>query len=361
MNIAYDGHIFAVQVAGGINRYFAEIISRLPGDWNPLLFATPRLGANRPSHPNLRVLDGPTFEPQRISQAVRHFRWRTQVLRRASIIHPTCYDLSDCLSLAQVRRPLVMTVHDMIHAEHRDLFHYADVPVRLQREAVLRADLIVCVSRSTETALHERIPESAGKTRVIYHGASVVASNRGPSTLDQPPRFLYVGGRAAYKNFIFLLGAFARAVETQKDITLTVAGAPLTEEERWLIHLLRIEQNVQAVSYPDESSLAALYCSATALLYPSYHEGFGIPPLEAMSHGTVAVTSNTTSLPEVVGQGGIMLDPTNEDDWVECILSLARGTIERSGLIAKGYAQAGKFSWDESAARHVDLYRQLAP
>jgi glycosyltransferase involved in cell wall biosynthesis len=79
-----------------------------------------------------------------------------------------------------------------------------------------------------------------------------------------------------------------------------------------------------------------------------------------MACGTVAVTGNNTSLPEVVGDGGILLDATDEGQWIECILQLARGTIDRQTLIRRGLAQVGRFSWDITAEKHIHLYKTIA-
>jgi glycosyltransferase involved in cell wall biosynthesis len=139
-----------------------------------------------------------------------------------------------------------------------------------------------------------------------------------------------------------------------------VAGKPLDDEERWQCHFLGISSRVDSSVFPDEKTLGELYRKSIALLYPSQREGFGLPPLEAMACGTVAVTSNTTSLPEVVADAGIMLDPADEGAWAECMLQIANDRIPRSQIIEKGKARAALFSWDKCAALHAAIYRQLA-
>jgi glycosyltransferase involved in cell wall biosynthesis len=84
-----------------------------------------------------------------------------------------------------------------------------------------------------------------------------------------------------------------------------------------------------------------------------------MPPLEAMACRTLAITSNTTSLPEVMGDGGIMLDPTRESDWVECILKSAKGGGERDLIIERGLERVRKFSWKNTVDSHLDIYRRL--
>jgi glycosyltransferase involved in cell wall biosynthesis len=133
----------------------------------------------------------------------------------------------------------------------------------------------------------------------------------------------------------------------------------LTSEERWQIHLLGISGQVEEVVYPDEKQLKSLYRSSVALVYPSLHEGFGIPPLEAMACRTLAITSNATSLPEVVGNGGIMLDPKREEDWVECLLKAAMGGAHRDLMIKRGLERVRMFSWKSTVDQHLEIYRRL--
>jgi glycosyltransferase involved in cell wall biosynthesis len=103
-----------------------------------------------------------------------------------------------------------------------------------------------------------------------------------------------------------------------------------------------------------------LYRSSAALVYPSLHEGFGIPPLEAMACGSIPVTANTTSLPEVVGDGGIMLDPMDEDAWTDCLIKLSRPFPERGKLLESGRQRAGQFTWAESVRQHLTIYKNLS-
>lgn len=360
MRLAFDGQIYRFQRAGGINQYFAQIIQRLPDDWEPVLLGASDFGTHTPRHPRLRVCDGPYFWPGRISQALRQARWQRLFATGCDLVHPTYYDLSDQIDISRLRCPVVVTVYDLIHARYSQLMEGADVFLRLQREAVERADHVICISRATEADLHATVPASIGKTSVIYLGSSLPVSDRREPASDRPPAFIFVGTRGQYKNFDFALRTFAAAASVIPSLRLHVAGPPLTSHERWQIHLLGLESRVEAHVFPDEATLLRLYQDSLALLYPSHHEGFGIPPLEAMSCGTVAVTSNSTSLPEVVGQGGIMLDPNDASAWTECMLALARRTIDIAGLVSRGYVQARAFSWERSAAEHVAVYRRLA-
>jgi glycosyltransferase involved in cell wall biosynthesis len=359
MTIVYDGHIFRWQSVGGVSRYFREIVSRLPNDWSPTIIG--EAGDNLPSHPNLVASKMSSVRPRRFSQPIKKRWWAKRYVSRADVFHPTYYNLSGGLQYREIKCPIVITIHDMIAARFRELEDNAEQTLSDQRAAVAAAAHAICVSRATEGDFLERNPQMAGRTSVTYHGTSFPVCTDAPSdSVFERPTFLYVGRRATYKNFGLLIRAFAKACQLHPTIRLCAAGAPLTEDERWQIHFLQISDRVESVVYPDEQSLQSLYRRSVALLYPSRHEGFGIPPLEAMACGTLAVTSNTTSLPEVVGDAGIMLDPTNESAWTDCILAIANQKVPRGELLQRGRDRATQLSWDASARSHVETYRRLA-
>jgi glycosyltransferase involved in cell wall biosynthesis len=363
MKILYDGRIFQVQKAGGVNRIFAEVISGLPADCHPLVTGVTGeddFGKNAPRHHNLERPNFRQFRPSRVSVRVRERWWKPRLLASLDLFHPTYYNLTAGYAFADFKCPMVLTVYDMIYAAYPQLIDGAAEVIRQQGEAIQKADFLICISKATENDLLERFPEKIGKTSVVYLGSSFeVQPPVTAQMIFEKPAFLFVGGRGGYKNFSFLLRAFARASTSNPRIRLRVAGAPLTSEERWQIHLLGITDRVEIVVYPDEQQLKELYRSSVALVYPSLHEGFGIPPLEAMACRTLAITSNTTSIPEVVGNGGIMLDPKREEDWVECLLKTAQGGAGRDLMIEHGLERVRMFSWKRAVQEHLEIYRRL--
>jgi glycosyltransferase involved in cell wall biosynthesis len=360
MRILYDGRVFQMQSAGGVNRYFAEVISGLPADYYPLVTGVKNFGKHVPSHPNLQQPGFKLFRPRRFSVPLCDKWWKPRLLRQLDLFHPTYYDLTYGFSLADFHCPIVLTVHDFIYAIYRKLIEGSEGVIRDQTEAIRKADHIICISKATENELLERFPEKRGKTSVIYHGSSFeIQPPLAEQAIFEKPSFLFVGRRGGYKNFFFLLRAIAKASKTNSRIRLRVVGAPLNTEERWQIQMLGISDRVEAVTYPDEQQLISLYCSSVALVYPSLHEGFGLPPLEAMACRTLAITSNTTSLPEVMGDGGMMLDPTREVDWVECILKTAKGGGDRDLMIDRGLERVRMFSWKKTVEQHLEVYRRL--
>jgi glycosyltransferase involved in cell wall biosynthesis len=361
MKILYDGRVFQFQKAGGINRIFKEVISGLPADYHPIVTGVEDFGVNTPNHPNLKRPRFRLSRLRRLGVPLRERWWKPRLLRQLDLFHPTYYDLIEGFSFSDFKCPIVLTVYDFIYAIYPELTEGSAANIRHQTEAIGRADHIICISQATQNDLLERFPEKQNKTSVVYLGSSFeIQQPLEEQAVYENPFFLFVGGRGGYKNFFFLLRAFAKASEVSPRIRLRVVGAPLTAEERWQIHLLGISDRVEAVVYPEEQKLQELYHSSAALLYPSLHEGFGIPPLEAMACGTIPVTANTTSLPEVVGDGGIMLDPKDEDVWTDCLIKLSRPFPERDKFLEKGRQRVRQFTWTESIRQHLTIYRQLA-
>jgi glycosyltransferase involved in cell wall biosynthesis len=363
MKILFDGRIFQFQRAGGINRYFAELITRLPEPWTPVVTGVRDFGEHAPVNPRLLRLTPPLFRPHRLREIALKRWWVPRLLRSARIVHPTYYDLIDGVSFAELSRPVVLTVYDLIYVKFAKLMEGSEAVIRAQAQAVARADQIICISHSTERDLLEFFPLSRGKTTVIHLATSyppLDAASIAQAARERDDRsFLFVGGRSGYKNFVFLLRSFARAVTSNPSLRLTVAGAPLSSDERWELHRLGIEHRVDSVVYPSSVELHRLYLRSGALLYPSLYEGFGLPPLEAMATGTLAVTANSSSLPEVVGDAGVLLDPTNSDLWTDCILQIAAGFPNRARLIDEGLQRVGQFNWQQTVKNHLAVYSML--
>jgi glycosyltransferase involved in cell wall biosynthesis len=229
-----------------------------------------------------------------------------------------------------------------------------------KRRAIMSAQRVICISESTKRDLLERYPVREERVSVTHLASEIDAGMaHGPEPTPAPPFYLYVGSRSSYKNFAGLLRAFAKAVSVKPGLALCVVGDPFTEAEGRLVADLKLGGHVEHYGHASDSHLAKLYRRSVALVYPSLYEGFGIPPLEAMSCGTVAVVSNVSSLPEVVGDAGLMFDPRSADELIDILLSLPGDETKREELILKGRRRAREFSWDKTAAQTVEVYRSL--
>ena len=343
-----------MQRTGGVNRYFAEIISRLPGTFRPVIYGCRPSAPHVPVHPALRHVGRP---PLHILSDPLVTAWS----RGFNLIHPTYYHLTPPLSASTLRSRLVVTVHDFVMVRYADLYARSGKLITAQDAVIRAADYLICVSHSTRNDLLERFPECEGRSTVIHLGTTVRPASPNAGRAVGAPYVLYVGSRVFYKNFELSLKAAAEWRRRGVDLSLVVAGPPATDTERELLHRLDLENCAKFVEFPNDAELAALYRGALVLLYPSCFEGFGLPPLEAMAHGCPVIALGTSSLPEVVGDGGILLDPlsASAETVADAVVELATNEIVRTGLSQRATAQAAKFDWDNTVRETVKVYDRV--
>jgi len=361
MRILYDGAVTQQPGAGGIKRYFANLIRRLPQDFEPHFTTCHANPEGEPSHPQMRTHRFRRFRPRRISVKLEKvFFGRIQNSLPFDLAHPTYYTLLSQQELRSYRCPVVLTVWDMIH----DLFPklYPDVEfLARKRRAIETADALICISENTKRDLLAHY--SVDERRVfVTHLASDLqpALVEGNERTPAAPYFLYVGARAGYKNFDCLLSALVAAIPLSPEISLCTVGAPFSEQEQKLIARLGLSSRIENYGAVSDRQLAALYQRSLALVYPSLYEGFGIPPLEAMQCGTPVIASNRSSMPEVVGDAGVLVDPERTDELTNALVTLASQPALRQKLIVRGYNQVQHFSWDKTARQTVNIYRNFA-
>ena len=366
MRILYDGNIYALQPAGGITRYFGSLISRLPDNFAPSLVLGHTLNSNYPPHRNLKVLQYDEFHrlPFSYRLSLNYSKIRDRAMRaglartRFDVIHPTYYTLLEDRAIDSYRGPVVITVWDMIHELFRAELDPDGGFAAQKRRAIEAAQRVICISENTRTDLLDRYPIPENKV-VVTHLASELDESlaHGSEVVPARPYFLFVGRRVWYKNFDGLLKAFAKVVSKCPELALCIVGEPLEDSENKRIADLGLSDRIEYYGYPNDEHLAKLYRCSRALVYPSRYEGFGLPPLEAMACGTVAVVCRTSSIPEVVGDAGVFFDPDSGDDLTDILDYLSRDESMRENLILKGRDQAKKFTWERTVAQTIEAYR----
>ncbi|MGE5833135.1 MAG: glycosyltransferase family 4 protein [Acidobacteriota bacterium] len=175
------------------------------------------------------------------------------------------------------------------------------------------------------------------------------------------PYLLMLDSRHAHKNITRAVDAFARVIEERQiaDLSLVLVGGTdgRGSPPAARVRVPPVRQRILRIGHVTDAALASLYRSATAFVYPSVYEGFGLPALEAMQCGTPVITSNISSLPEVVGGAALLVDPYDVDAIGAAMLTLARDPALRASLRAKGLARAAMFSWERTAACTIAAYR----
>lgn len=218
----------------------------------------------------------------------------------------------------------------------------------LERRAVRRADLILTLSESARTDIERVLGIPASKIRVSYLGGPPLD----PAPSSKQPYFLFVGGTEKRKN----LGAVLEAFESVDGHELRVVGANTASP----VHDERREQSgVRWLGFVDEEELVELYRHATALVFPSRYEGFGLPILEAMARRTPVIASNASSIPEVARGAAILVDPDDIGGLRDAMRRVAADEALRAELTERGAEVVKSFSWDETARATVAAYEEL--
>lgn len=266
----------------------------------------------------------------------------------------------------------VLTVHDVAYlkfpeATDRRIYrhHKAWVPY-----SIAKADRIVAVSEQTKRDLMEvyKVPET--KISVIPLAASEEMKRSGIEEVYRVKEkyridgdyLLYVGTIEQRKNLAFLIECFSLAKKKYRFSHKLVLVGSLgwkSEEVFDAIRKCRCEREVILTGYVDNQDLPAIYSGASLFLFPSIYEGFGIPVLEAMKCGVPVITSNFSSLPEVVGDAGILASLDSKEEWIDRIGTLLEDDEKRQAYSLLGMERAKKFSWERVARETIDVYREV--
>ena len=364
MKILYNHQSF-IQKYGGVSRYFVELANNITLYKNKNITVkinSPFFKTNYLNNINQEILfkgfKVPDFKGSvRLCSIVNSFV--SPILSRhykPDIIHETYYNQ---ISLNRTRAKKIITVYDMIHELFPCQFPKQDKTTELKKFAVTEADHIICISKNTQKDLVDIFNIDIKKTSVIYLGFSLTTAKINEPQNFRRPYLLYVGSRNGYKNFIRFVKAYATPkIKNYFDLVM-FGGGRLNDQELSLFDKLKISRNSLQQVNGDDAMLAGYYKNASLFVYPSLYEGFGIPPLEAMSYGCPVATSNTSSIPEIVGQAAILFDPYSVESMRDNIISILYNDKIKSSLILKGFKQIKKFSWKKCAIKTYEVYKNV--
>ncbi|AEB76986.1 glycosyltransferase family 4 protein [Clostridium botulinum] len=174
------------------------------------------------------------------------------------------------------------------------------------------------------------------------------------------PFILYLGGFSARKNVSALINSFLKVHSSlHTDYNLVIVGAQKDLGEYLSNKYSNLRSKIIFTGFIPQEELPIFYNSCDVFVYPSLYEGFGLPPLEAMSCGTPVITSNTTSIPEVVGDSGLLINPYDEDELTTCLEKLLNNESLRKSLSIKSLKQSSKFSWYKTATKTFESYKTI--
>lgn len=284
--------------------------------------------------------------------------------RRGDLLHATAF----VAPLAR-RGPTVLTIYDLSFALFPQYFRgfnqtYLRAGTRLSAR---RARRVIVISEQTGRDVSRLYGVPAERIAVAYPG---VAAALQPATAEQVAQFkrqknlpekfgLFLGTLEPRKNLTMLVRAFAEFKRTCPAAQLVLAGGVgwLADELFAAIEQSGVKDSILLPGYVAAEEKALWYSAATAFVYPSTYEGFGLPPLEAMACGAPVITSNAASLPEVVGKAGITLDPADVRGWIAALQRVWEAEDFRAELADRGLRQARQFTWRNTAQQIAQAYR----
>jgi glycosyltransferase involved in cell wall biosynthesis len=366
MRIFYDHQAFSLQDAGGVSRYQYELVRNLQTFTDVQSAVLMGLSASVLPFRDLRnvqtrILSWKTgLKPGYSRYAINEMMsavW-AQSLGQFDIYHVMLYRAIPFVH----RRRLVVTHHDCTHERFPNLFRNASFIMERKRKLFARADAIICVSQSSRRDLHHFYDVDEGKTHVVHHGFSPLQLDSTRAEVNGEPRvpyLLYVGSRSEYKNFLLLLQAFSRSGLGGDYRLMVVGGGEFSAEERARISSLSLANRITIIPKADDATLAHAYRNAALLVYPSLCEGFGFPPLEAMSLNCPVLVSRTSSLPEVCGDAAFYFDASDADQLSNALASTlhdVQGIAKKRKL---GEQQTMLYDWSRAAGEILKIYRTL--
>lgn len=366
MRVFFDHQTFVLQEYGGISRYFVALVSALAGRPDIEAKVVAPLFSNQ-YLTNLGSSYVVGIKIPRIPKATRPLlalnRLIFDVVRNCDppdIIHETYYFGKK--GRADRRSKTVVTVYDMIHEIFPENFPSHDVTSLAKKKAIERADIIICISNNTAEDLIKIFDVDKDRLRVVHLGYDYLSDGgvSSKSLVGSSPFILYVGARRGYKNFEALVRAYASSTWLKKEVRIVCfGGGEFSSDERRLFRDMHLTGAHVIHAEGNDDRLAALYKGAVAFIYPSLYEGFGIPPLEAMSLGCPVVCSNTSSLPEVVGSSAQLFDPRCIESMRAAIEYVVSSTSRRSELKKFGLERCKMFSWTRCGNETLSVYKEV--
>jgi glycosyltransferase involved in cell wall biosynthesis len=368
----------AVSQGGGIGRYTREIIqalAKVDSENEYHLYSAKRpketpIPDPLPTGPNFSYHEAPLSE-----------RWLYRIWYRLNLPIPVQWitgslDLlhSPDFVLPPLRDniPSLLTIHDLSFVHFPETF--TDSLVSYLNNVVPRsieaASHILADSESTKNDLLAIWGVAPEKISVLYSGVNslfrpvtddhVQETTRQKYGIGDKPYLLTVGTVQPRKNYQLLVRAF-KTISQSHSHNLVVVGAMGWLHEQLLEEIEKqgLSNRVVLTGFVDDSDLPSLYSGATLFLFPSLYEGFGLPILEAMACGVPVIASNVSSLPEVAGEAAVLLSPIDEVGWADKMHQLLADASLRTRLVAAGFIQAQEFTWKNSAAQLLAIYKQL--
>lgn len=350
----------------GISRYETELAAallRVTASYELYLYAQSAL----PELPDRGTWRTPPFS---VSNPAARLAWEhtgmvAQAMRdRLDLLHGMAFVIPPAW-----RKPSVVSIHDLAllkiegHAPKRRTAYLR----AMIGQSVRRSERVIAISSQTKADIVELFDIDPGKIVVTPLGVPAHLKPLGPEAREAfrranqltRPTLLYVGTLEPRKNIPNLLRAFdIVAANTDAELVLGGAEGWLTEELHQTLATMKARDRVRLTGFIPEADLASWLSAADVFVFPSRYEGFGLPPLEAMACGTPVVSSTSSSLPEVLGDDALLVDPDDVEGIAAAIERLLTDASLAADLRARGIARAATFTWEATARLTLETYRE---
>jgi glycosyltransferase involved in cell wall biosynthesis len=350
--------------SAGIHTYIQHSLRHLPEADPGLRFTL--ISAHPPADlPPAIEVQPPRWNTDR---PARRILWEQSLLplaaRQADVLHATAF----VAPIVQLR-PTVLTIYDASFALFPQFFRgFNQAYLRLgTRWSARRAQRVITISECARRDVHRLYGVPLDRITVAYPGVDEALQPSDPDRVQAfrraknlPEKFLlYLGTLEPRKNLAMLIRAFARLQQACPDAHLVLAGGVgwLADEVFDAIAECGVKDSVRLPGFVAAEEKALWYAAATAFVFPSLYEGFGLPPLEALACGTPVVASHAASLPEVVGEAGLLLDPADVSGWAAALQRLWTDAAYRAELADRGVQQAQHFAWPAASRQIAQAYR----
>lgn len=343
----FDNIIFSLQNAGGISVMWSELLAQILSK-GEIFKCYEYSGATANLFRHDLQLNNKIIKQKRFNRVISQF-----LNVKVDIDSPFIFHSSYFRTCNNPNAINVTTVHDFIYEQER-MNPKQRLRTWMNYRAIMNSDAIVCVSNNTRQDLFRILPGiNPSKVSVIHNGASLdYYSLDKPPYLEYSDYILFVGGRQSYKNFDFAIAA-AKA----SGHKLLICGAPLRVDEIFRLNQ-SLKDRYKIIVYPSNKELNKIFNSVFCLLYPSSYEGFGIPIIEAQKAGCPVIALGSSSIPEVLGEEGLLMNVLSIEE-VLCRINSLKSNQTRRNIIMAGFNNSKKYSWEKMATEYISLYQSL--
>ncbi|WP_256013630.1 glycosyltransferase family 4 protein [Desertivirga xinjiangensis] len=359
LRVLFDHQKFSTQKFGGISRYFNNLIQAIKKD-PQFDYKLGVLASNNYYIKNEKLklqLAGKLLSEPSLAYRINDIYCKNLLnAGHFDVFHPTYYDP---YFINRTRKPVVVTIHDMTYERFPEYFWAHDPLTRQKRLNVERADHIIAISETTKNDLIKYSKVDPGKISVIYHGMDLDEPFL-TSAVNVPEQYiLFVGDRSGYKNFYLFIDAFKELSLKHPDLkVILTGGGSMGIADLELLRRLDLQASVMHVQASDEQ-LNYLYQNALLFVYPSLHEGFGLPILEAYQAGCPVILSDTECFREIAADAALFFEKSDKDSLITALEMLINDSGLRKSLSLKGKERLREFPLDKSIEKTLQVYKSL--